>query len=231
MHYQGDNVRRQATRPQPGSNSIDTTDARSDSMNFFNGLYNFEIVLLILGVLLFLIALVKFMKNPSPVLVAFFLISIAMIGYPSVQSIAYQNGVVTINKQVHDLEADPTNEALRSSLQQNVALVEQRPTTDPVINVALATAHFALGNEAQAKTTLQQALRKNPALPAAKDLNNKIALSDRVQALTAHVEAAPADTAAKTELEQTVSQISKVRTANPTTLRAVTRAQALSRRH
>lgn len=195
-------------------------------MKFFDGLYSFEIVLLILGVLLFLVALVKFMKKPSGVLVAFFLIAAAMIGYPSVQSIAYQKGVITINKQVHDLEADPSNQALRSSLQQNIVKVEGRPSTDAATNVTLATAHFALGNEAQAKATLEPILQKAPDLPEAKDLNNKMILSDRLKELTTHVEAAPQDTAAKAQLDQTVSQLAKSRIANPKTLQAVTRAQA-----
>ena len=190
-------------------------------MNFFAGLYNFEIVLLVLGVLLFLVTLVKFMKKTSAPLMAFFLISIAMIGYPSVQSIEYQKGVVTINKQVHDLEADPGNEALRSSLQQNVVKVEGRPSTDAATNVTLASAHFALGNEAQAKAKLEAVLQKNPELSEAKELNNKMVLSDQVKTLTTRVEAAPEDTAAKMQLNQAVSQL-----ANQKTLQAMTRAQA-----
>jgi hypothetical protein len=200
-------------------------------MKFFAGLYNFEIVLLVLGVLLFLVTLVKFMKKTSAPLVVFFLISIAMIGYPSVQSIEYQKGVITINKQVHDLEADPGNQALRSSLQQNVVKVEGRPSTDAATSVTLASAHFALGNEAQAKAKLEAVLQKNPELSEAKELNNKMVLSDQVKTLTTRVEAAPEDTAAKMQLSQAVSQLAKSRIANPKTLQAVTRAQAALHRH
>jgi hypothetical protein len=200
-------------------------------MKFFAGLYGFEIVLLVLGVLLFLVTLVKFMKKTSAPLVVFFLISIAMIGYPSMQSIEYQKGVITINKQVHDLEADPGNQALRSSLQQNVVKVEGRPSTDAATSVTLASAHFALGNEAQAKAKLEAVLQKNPELSEAKELNNKMVLSDQVKTLTTRVEAAPEDTAAKMQLNQAVSQLAKSRIANPKTLQAVTRAQAALHRH
>ena len=99
-------------------------------MKFFNGLYSYEIVMLVLGVLLFLVALVKLMKKASAGLVVFFLLAIAMIGYPSIQSIQYEKGVITVDKKVHDLEANPGNEALRASLQQDMGKIEGRANND-----------------------------------------------------------------------------------------------------
>ena len=197
-------------------------------MKFFDGLYNYEIVLLVLGVLLFLVALAKLIRGKANAgLVVFFLLSVSMIGYPSVQSIDYQKGVFSIKKQVHDLEADPGNEALRTSLQKNIVKVEGRPSKEPETDLTLAQAHFALGNEADAKAKLAAATQKKADLPEASDLSKKIELSDRLKAQTAKVEAAPNDTAARAQLDQTVSQVNQTRIANPTTLHNVTRAQTI----
>src|SRR4051794_14020323 len=197
-------------------------------MKFFDGLYNYEIVLLVLGGLLFLVALAKLIRGkPNAGLVVFFLLSGSMIGYPSVQSIDYQKGVLSIKKQVHDLEADPGNEALRTSLQQDISKVQDRPSKEPETSLTLAQAHFALGNEAAAKQNLAAATEKNPELPEANDLSKKIELSDRLKVQTAKAEAAPNDAAARAQLDQTVSQVNQTRIANPTTLHNVTRAQTI----
>lgn len=197
-------------------------------MKFFDGLYNFEIVLLVLGVLLFLAALGKLIRGgPSAGLAAFFLIPVGMIGYPSVQSIDYQNGVLSIKKKVHELESEPENETLRASLQQDLGKVEDRPIKKSATTVTLAQAHFALGDEAAAKAKLGIVLQRNPESPDAKELNKKIELSDRLKALTTRIEASPNDTAAKAQLNETVSQVMKSRVANPTTLKTARRAQAI----
>ena len=195
-------------------------------MKFFNGLYSYEIVMLVLGVLLFLVALVKLMKKASAGLVVFFLLAIAMIGYPSIQSIQYEKGVITVDKKVHDLEANPGNEALRASLQQDMGKIEGRANNDAA-KVTLAKAQFALGEEAAAKSKLETV--KNPELAEAKELNQKIVLADKLKTLTARVEAAPEDTAAKAQLDQAVSQVSQLPVANPKLLQNVNRAKALLR--
>lgn len=193
-------------------------------MHFFDGLYNYEIVMLVLGVLLFLVALIKLIKKVSAGLVVFFLLAIAMIGYPSIQSIQYQKGVFSLNKNVHDLEAQPGNQALRVSVQQDLGKIEARPGSDSA-NLTIATARFALGDEAAAKAKL--AAVKNTDSADAKELNQKIELSDKLKALSARVETAPEDTAAKAQLHQAVSQAGQLRIANPKLLQSMDHAQAL----
>jgi hypothetical protein len=77
-------------------------------------------------------------------LLFFFAIPIAMIGYPSIQKITFQDGVVTIDK-----------------------------TADQALT-SIAKAQFALGRRAEANTSLESALRKAPALPAAVELKQRI---------------------------------------------------------
>jgi hypothetical protein len=200
-------------------------------MKFFDGLYGYEIVILVLGVCLFLAALIKFVKEkkPNAGLIAFFLVSLGMIGYPSWQSIEYKDGVFSIQKKVHDLQADPGNEALRASLQQEVSKVETRPSSTPEANLAVAQAHFALGNEAVAKEKLDAALQKAPESADAKELKSRIELSDKLTALTAKAESAPNDTTTKAQLDQAVKQAAQIKFANPNSLRTVNKAQSILR--
>ena len=201
-------------------------------MKFFDGLYNFEIVLLVGGSLLFLVALVgvivAIIRGKSFVpLVILFVISVPMIGYPSVEAIEYKDGVLSIKKKVHELENDPNNQVLRASLQQDIAKVQERPSNQPETDATLAKAHFVLGNDDVAKAKLDAALQKDPHLPEAQDLKNKVQLSDRLQALTSQVEATPTDSAAKQQLEQTVSEVSRAKVANPQTLDTARKARMI----
>jgi hypothetical protein len=200
-------------------------------MKFFDGLYSYEIVILVLGGCLFLAALLKFIKEkkPNAGLIAFFLISVGMIGYPSWQSIEYKDGVISIQKKVHDLQADPGNKTLRSSLQQDVSKLETRPSNTPETNVVVAQAHFALGDEALAKEKLAAVLEKAPDSTDAKELHKRIELSDKLTALTQKLESAPNDTAAKAQLNQAVIEAEQVKYANPNTLRTVNKAQSILR--
>ena len=200
-------------------------------MKFFDGLYGYEIVILILGVCLFLAALIKFIKEkkPNAGLIVFFLVSVGMVGYPSWQSIEYKDGVFSIQKKIHDLQANPGNETLRASLQQEVSKVEARPSNTPEANLAVAQAHFALGNETVAKEKLATVLQKAPEVPEAQELKNRIELSDKLAALTAKAETAPNDPATKAQLDQAVKQAEQVKFANPNTLRTVNKAQSILR--
>jgi len=200
-------------------------------MKFFDGLYSYEIVILVLGVCLFLAALLKFIKEkkPNAGLIAFFLISVGMIGYPSWQSLEYKDGVISIQKQVHDLQADPGNPTLRASLQQDVNKLEARPSNTPEANLAVAQAHFALGNDAVAKQKLATVLQTAPDSEGAQELNKRIELSNKLTALTQKVESAPTDTAAKAQLNQAITQAQQVKFANPNTLRTVNKAQSILR--
>jgi hypothetical protein len=197
-------------------------------MNFFDGLYSYEIVLLVMGGLLFLVALGKLIfSKPTAVLGVYFVISISMVAYPSVQSIDYKDGLLSIKNKVHELESNPDDPTLRASLQQEVAKIQERPSSQPESRVAIAQAHFALGNEAAAQNNLEAVLQNNPELPEAKDLKQKIVLSNRLKTLSSRVAAAPDDTTAKQQLNQAATEVIQSRVANPAALQNAKRAQEL----
>lgn len=205
-------------------------------MPTFDGLLLYEWILLVLGVVLFFVLVIGFFyqlkrKQSIGALLGFFLLPIAMIGYPSIQSIQYKDGLVSIDKTTKDLQAAPTDTKLRSTLEQQVAKMNDRPTTDPASLTLLARAEYALGHEQQANTKLQQALKANPNLPAAQQLQEKITTLDRLERVAAQLEKNPQDQAAKAELSKTLTAAQQQPVANPTALSRIARAKVLVGSH
>ncbi len=205
-------------------------------MKFFDGLYSYEIVLLGLGAVLFVALLIAFLYlvfqgKPFLALLGFFLIPIAMIGYPSITSIQFKDGVVTISKQTAQLEQDPTNKSLRKSLDTAIARIQARPAASADTSVTLARAQFALGNETAAESNLQKALAASPNLLAAQNLKAKIALTPNLSTLATQVERNPEDAGARAELHKQLAVATSEPIANPETLAAVAHAQATVGNH
>jgi hypothetical protein len=82
-------------------------------MNFIEGLHNYEIVLLGLGVFLFVVLVFLLIycvvKNrPLKQLLLFFFISIVMIGFSAIQKIRFENGAIELEKTAEELRNNPT---------------------------------------------------------------------------------------------------------------------------
>jgi hypothetical protein len=123
-------------------------------MNLFAGLYAYEIVLMVLGVVLFLALLIALLRNvfkdkPYAALIPALFVPIVMIGYPSIQTIQYQNGVVEISKavqQVQDDPSDPEANAKLNSLEPTIAKIEPRAGSDPATETVLLQARKVLSH-------------------------------------------------------------------------------------
>jgi hypothetical protein len=200
-------------------------------MTFFAGLYSYESVLLVLGVILFLVLLIAllrfvFTNKPYLQLLPFFLLPIAMIGYPSIQSIEYNNGLVTIQKTTDELVKNPNDQTLRANLQVAVNHVSSRPAPSDQATAYIAKAQFALGDEEAAKANLAK-VGPNSSLPDVHELQEKIQLVNQLKTLSTQVEAKPEDTAARTELANTAAQLKRAGVANPAALTSLQHAEAL----
>jgi tetratricopeptide (TPR) repeat protein len=200
-------------------------------MHFFDELYSYEIVLLALGTLMFLVLLFALVysllkKLALGRLFGFFLFPILMIGFPVVGSIKLMNNLIEIAKTTRELEQRPTNKSAREDLAKAVQSIAARPLSNPETLTTVARAQVALGNDAGALTNLDKALQKDPNLPEAAQLKGRIELVRDMDKLTTHVENNPADGAAKAELRKKVDDVAKTPIANPATLATVARAQA-----
>lgn len=200
-------------------------------MVLFYGLYLYEVVLLVLGIVFFVVLLFclrYYMKHKEGItpLLAFFVLSVAMIGYPSIKSIQIKDDMLTIEKETQRLEANPTDASARTTLQETVAKLEQRPISGASELTTIAKAQFALGNDAQAASTADKALQSDPQATDAKNLKLKIAEINRLHILASTVESNPADANARAQLQTSVSQLSDTKLANPKALTELARGQA-----
>jgi tetratricopeptide (TPR) repeat protein len=201
-------------------------------MKFFDGLYPYEIVMLVLGVLLFLVLIIAFvvlvMRGKAySKLFAFFVIPIVMVGFPGIKSLEISESVVKIDTYTRAIQENPTDNNLRESLEKEVASVSGRPLVDPHVSVTIARAQIALGDNAAADGNVKKALKEAPQLPAALELKKRIELDRNLAALVSQVEQNPNDVAAKAKLTNTVSEVGHLKIANPVTISNLARAQAV----
>lgn len=199
-------------------------------MKFFDGLYPYEIVMLVLGVLLFLVLILAFVVlvmrgKPYGKLFAFFAIPVLMVGFPGVKSFEFSESVIKVEKYTRALQVNPTDKNLRESLAKEVASVSARPLVDPHVSVTIARAQIALGDNAAADGNVKKALKEAPQLPAALELKKRIELYRNLAALTSKVEQNPSDTAAKAKLATTVNEVAQLPMASPETMTNFARAQ------
>jgi sensor histidine kinase YesM len=136
-------------------------------MQLFEGLLFYEIVLLGLGVLLFLVLLGLLIysiinKRDIKVLALFFAISIIMIGYPSIQKIKFNEGVVEIEKRTRALEQNPADTTAQRELKERLAEVEKRPIFTPNTSVKIAEGQIIVGESEKALKNVNTALKEKP---------------------------------------------------------------------
>jgi tetratricopeptide (TPR) repeat protein len=200
-------------------------------MGLFDGLYGYEVVLLVLGAFFFVVLAImlvlQVVRGKSyGSLLFFFAIPIAMMGYSGIKTIQFKDGTVSIENTTKQLQANPTDTTLRSDLQKQVTDMSSRPTSDPTALTTIAKAQFALGNHKAAETTLRRAMQHSPALPQAQELDQRIKLDQNLTSLTSQVAQNPNDTGAKQKLQEVVTQADQLHIASPVLMSHLAGAQA-----
>jgi len=151
-------------------------------MKLLEGLLLYEIVLLALGVILFL-ALVWVLvysvlrKRGIASLLFFFLLPVVMIGFPAIQKIKFDSGGVEIEKDIKELVEQPagqTSPATAADLKAKLGDFKARAANSPTALLTIARAETALGDVAQSKVTIDQAIKLNPEAPAAQDFKKRV---------------------------------------------------------
>jgi tetratricopeptide (TPR) repeat protein len=198
--------------------------------SFTKGLYPGEVVLLILGIVLFVVLVIAFFyqlthQRSIAALLGFFILPVVMIGYPTITSIQYGNGVVTVEKSTDQLLNNPADAQSRQALEQQVQGISARASGDPKDTVTLAKAQFALGHEEEAAQNLQKALQAKADLPEALLLKQKMEIAQNLQSLAAKVEQEPANQEARNDLQKNITAAGQLKWANPNAVTSLARAQ------
>jgi cytochrome c-type biogenesis protein CcmH/NrfG len=144
-------------------------------MELFKGLYSYEVVLLILGIVFFVLLAVlltiQILKEKDyKSMMLGFIFPVIMIGFPGIQKITYENGKVELDKVTRAVIENPQNEEAKEELAEQVQIMESRATRDPQALVTLAKANLALGDTAKARESVNRAIDLKPDNIPAKSL-------------------------------------------------------------
>jgi len=148
-------------------------------MMIFDGLHIYETVLLVLGALLFLVLLFVLVylvlkKRAVKGVVPLFLVSIVMMGFPGIQKIRFDNGVLEIDKLAKQVDANPNDKAARDELKNKLTAIETRPVASPRATLAIAKAQTAVGEKEKARANLESVLKQRPSLLEARKLEERL---------------------------------------------------------
>lgn len=100
-------------------------------MDIKEGLHNYEIVLLTLGVALFVVLLFLLIycvikKRPLKGLFLFFILPILMIGFPGIQKIKFESNGAELDKIATETKKNPTPEN-KKLLAAQIGEIEKKP--------------------------------------------------------------------------------------------------------
>ena len=149
----------------------------------------YDIVLMIMGSLLFIACLIIFIiqsiqTKASKTLIAFFALSIIMVGFPAITKIQVGEQF-TLEKQLRKtaeiIAAGNTKPATIKEFRKTLASMEKSgsPIDDPELLTSIARAQYEIGEVAMAKTYTQQALEINSSYLPALQLQNITVQHDR----------------------------------------------------
>lgn len=131
---------------------------------FFSSMLPFEIILLIMGVIVFLALLFLLIWNDLKkekilTLLPFFLIPVILVGYPSIQSVEFKDDGLSIQKYTQAVQANPADTASRNLLEEKLAQFKSNSRTqnNPKALTTIADAQLALGKLDSAALTVKQA--------------------------------------------------------------------------
>jgi tetratricopeptide (TPR) repeat protein len=154
-----------------------------------------------------------------------------MIGYPTIKSVQYKDGALTLDKLTRELAENPTDVKLREALEEKVKDVAPRVANSPKDTVKLAQAQFDLGHEDEAVRCLERVPASNDSVPEVRELRARLDQVDRLRSLAGKVEANPGDQQSRAELQRNLAAADQVKWANPNALAVVSKAQSAVGEH
>jgi len=201
-------------------------------MSFFDGLYQYEAVMLVAGAFMFLVSVVLLIifavtGKSMGGLLPFFGVAIVMIGFPAYKKIEITKDGVTLDKDIHELLKNPTDPVLREKISNEVAQLSQRPIQNPTVVTTVARAEVVLGDNVAAENNVNKALSNAPHFPAAVELKKRIELDKNLARLATQVEKDPNDQTSRAQLASLVRETSTMQIASPVTISNLARAHAV----
>lgn len=178
--------------------------------NLFDGLFVYEIILMILGTILFSLVLFLIFKNKEITRnhLAGLGLGIVMIGFPSIKSFSISDGIINIERDLEELKENPEDMKTKKQLEEDLSDLGERPINDPERLSTLSEANLELGKEEKAKSLAKEALSKSPKNLQAKEVVNVIETEEKIKA----VQKNPKDSVAKKQLHEKITTLKKIPT-------------------
>ncbi|WP_372947687.1 hypothetical protein [Mariniphaga sp.] len=175
--------------------------------NLLDGLLLYEITLLILGVILFLILSIGLLyyiikKEQIAKLLFFFFIPIVMIGYPSITQITISNDKIELTKWQNQVLDDPEDSVAVQKMQELTTKLEKRASTTEDL-VQVSTSNLLLGNNEKAENLADKALEKDKTSTAALNIKQMARVQESIKNKPVLENAAPVEKEATPAREET----------------------------
>jgi len=153
--------------------------------DLFDGLLLYEITLLILGVILFLILSIGLLyyiikKEQLAKLLFFFFIPIVMIGYPSITQITISNDKIELSKLQNQVLDDPEDSVAVQKMEHLTEKLERRASSTEDL-VQVGTSNLLLGNNEKAANLADKALTKDNTSAEARDVKKLATLQESIK--------------------------------------------------
>jgi len=175
-----------------------------------DGLFLYEIILMILGTILFLaiVSLILKQKEINKNHLLGLGIAILSVGFPGIKSFSITDGMLKIEKSIEELEANPANKEAQEALEKGVVAVQERPIKNSERLVTLSEANLELGHTDKAVTQAKTALESNPKSQKAEEVIKVVAVEKQIK----EVRSNPSDKKAKDRLKKDVRKLEKLKT-------------------
>jgi tetratricopeptide (TPR) repeat protein len=174
----------------------------------FDGMFLYEITLLFLGIVLFLVMIViligkVYTRQSLNVLIPFFVLPVVMIGFPGISQANFMNGMLTLQTKTNLALEQPDNQELLDEISQEVANLSSRPIRRPENLMILGEAYEAVGKNNEAERVSEAVLQKQPDNADAQNLQLRLSLRENIE----QVRENPEDTQAVREMKRNISAL------------------------
>jgi len=178
--------------------------------NLFDGLFLYEIILMLLGSILFGVVIFLMVRNKElnkNHLMGIGL-AIVMIAFPSIKSFSISDGIINIERDLEELKSKPNDIELEKLLEHDLGTIGDRPISNAESLTTLSEANLELGKKEKASTLAKEALIKSPQNLQAAEVINVIEVDKKIEILKSN----PTDTNAINELETEIKKLKEIPT-------------------
>jgi hypothetical protein len=175
---------------------------------FFDGMFLYEITLLFLGIILFLVLIIiligkVYTRQSINVLIPFFVLPVIMIGFPGVSQANFMNGMLTLQTKTNLALEQPGNQELLDEISQEAANLSTRPIRRSENLMILGKAYEAVGQHNRAEHMAETVLQQQPDNTDALNLQLRLSIRENIQ----QVRDNPGDTQAISEMKRNISTL------------------------